>query len=182
VSRLARTHRLLTLALLVLAELVAGCATPASPQGMAAGDTIRSSRLAPYTVDVVVTGGSATNPLATVAISNDDLRTAIETSIRASGTFREVLRDGQGDYRLAVMVIQLQQPVLGLNARVDLELGWTLVRASDRQVVYRKAILSSYTATMGDAFVGVRRAQLGVEGAARANIAQALAGIAGAGF
>ena len=181
-SRLARRSGLLAFLVLALAGLVAGCATPASPQGMAAAAPVASGRLPTYTVDVVVTGGSATSPIGTVAISNEDLRAAIESSIKASGTFREVVRDRPGDYRLAVVVIQLQQPVFGLNAKVDLELGWTLVRASDRQIVYRKAILSAYTATMGDAFVAVRRARLGVEGAARANIAQALAGIAEAGI
>jgi hypothetical protein len=163
-------------ALLVLA--LAGCATPASRQGMATDAPLAGAATAPYSVDVVVTGGSETNPLGTVAIGNEDLRVAIESSIQASKVFREVVHGREGDYRLTVVVIQLQQPVLGLNSKVDLELGWTLVRASDRKIVYRKAVLTSYTATMGDAVVGVRRAQLGVEGAARANIAQGLAGIA----
>jgi hypothetical protein len=43
--------------------------------------------------------------------------------------------------------------------------------------MWRKAITGAHTATMSDAFVGVKRLQLAVEGAARANITQGLTGI-----
>lgn len=53
----------------------------------------------------------------------------------------------------------------------------TLTRVSDRQVVLRKAITSTSTATMSAAFAGAERLRLAVEGAAKANIAQGLAAI-----
>jgi hypothetical protein len=65
-----------------------------------------------------------------------------------------------------------------LNFTVALEAGWSLVRTSDSKVVLRQVIKSSHTATMGDSFAGVKRLQLAVEGAARANIEQGLAAIA----
>jgi hypothetical protein len=49
-----------------------------------------------------------------------------------------------------------------------------LIRASDKSVVWRKPITSTFTAGMGDAFAGVTRLRMAVEGAARANIAQGL--------
>jgi len=59
-----------------------------------------------------------------------------------------------------------------------METAWSLQRTSDRSIVMRKAIQSSGTATMGDAFVGVTRLRLAVENAARENIKQGLKEIA----
>jgi hypothetical protein len=111
-------------------------------------------------------------------ISNDDLRAAIEKSVTQSALFKEVVQGKNGDYELSVTVARLSKPTFGASFTVDMEAGWSLVKASDKSVVMRKSITSSYTASMGDSLVGVTRLRLAVEGAARNNIKQGLEAIA----
>jgi hypothetical protein len=137
-----------------------------------------SIRQHPYSVGVTTAGGAETSALGSTNIGNPELKAAIEKSIVDSRLFREVVQGQGGEYRLSVTVVQISKPVFGFDFTVSMEAGWSLVRMRDNQVVLRKAITSSHTATMGDAFAGVRRLQLAVEGAARSNIEQGLAAIA----
>jgi len=58
-----------------------------------------------------------------------------------------------------------------------MEAAWSLSEQKTKKVVMRDSIESSHTATMGQAFVGVTRLRLAVEGAVRENIRQGLMGI-----
>jgi hypothetical protein len=51
---------------------------------------------------------------------------------------------------------------------------WRLVRVSDNQEVFSDAVRKEFTATVGDAFVGVTRLRLASEGAARENIKEGI--------
>jgi hypothetical protein len=159
------------------AVILAGCATPADKQAMTVQKPAVAGKQHPYSVSVATSGGTDTGALDSSNIGNADLKAAIEASIRETKTFREVVQGKNGQYELAVNVISLSKPSLGLSFTVDLEAGWTLTRASDHQIVLRKAIKSTHTASMSDAFAGVVRMRLAVEGAARDNIAQGLAAI-----
>jgi hypothetical protein len=172
-----RTLRSALAAATTVTLLLAGCATPADKQAMTVQKTAVAGKQQPYSVSVATSGGTETGTLDSSNIGNADLKAAIEASIRETKTFREVVQGKAGQYELSVNVISLSKPSIGLSFTVDLEAGWTLTRASDRQVVLRKAIKSSHTASMSDAFAGVVRLRLAVEGAARSNIAQGLAAI-----
>lgn len=164
---------------LVLTMALGGCATPAGQQAMVAQPTAAlAARQHPYSVNVAVQGGSETGALDSSNIANADLKSAIEISIRESRLFKEVVQGKGGEYELAVSVIQLKKPLFGGTFTVELEAGWSLTRAGDRQVLLRKVVASSGTATMSDAFVGVARLRLAVEAAARSNIQQGLDTIA----
>ena len=155
-----------------------GCATGAHKDNMvaqAAPATVVTKKFA-SSVQVATSGGSATGAMDSSNVSDADLKAAIETSISRSGLFRNVSASGT-DYQLAVNIISLSKPSFGASFTVDMEAGWTLVRASDKSVVLRKAIKSTHTATMGDSLVGVTRLRLAVEGAAKNNIDQGLKAI-----
>jgi hypothetical protein len=166
-------------AALAVALLVGGCATPAGKQAMSPPEVNTGGKQHPGSVGVSTSGGTETGALDSSNIGNADLRGAIEAAITRSKLFREVVQVGAGDYELAVTVIQLSKPLFGGTFTVDLEAGWSLVRASDKRVMWRQVIKTSGTATMSDAFVGVERLRLAVEAAARSNIQQGLGAIAG---
>jgi hypothetical protein len=170
-------RRVATAAAAVLVVVLAGCAAPAGKQAMTVDKPVAVAKQHPYSVTVTASGGAETTALGSSNIGNAELKGAIESSIRESRVFREVVEGQGGQYELVVNVITLSKPSIGFSFTVDLEAGWTLTRVADRQVLLRKAITSSHTATMGAAFAGVERLRLAVEGAARANIVQGLAAI-----
>ena len=157
--------------------LLASCATPASREGTAITERAPGKPIA-GTVSVETRGGAETDGLASANIADADFKAAIESSIVKSSLFKSVVPGKGGDYELSVVVSQLSKPLFGANFKVDMETGWSLVKAADKSVVMRKVIKSSHTATMGDAFAGVTRLRLAVEGAARNNISLGLQAIA----
>jgi hypothetical protein len=175
VNRFVRILSALGLAATVIA--LSGCAAPASQQAMAVSAPAKILKRHPFSVSVTTSGGAETSSMGSSAIANADLKAAIEKSILESKVFNEVVQGNPGQYQLNVAVTQIDKPVFGASFTVTLETAWSLVRTSDKQVIWRKAISGAHTATMSDAFVGVKRLQLAVEGAARANIEQGLSGI-----
>ena len=57
---------------------------------------------------------------------------------------------------------------------VSMEVNYHLARTELKQVVWQRAVSSTYTAPFSEAFVGVTRLRLANEGAARKNIEQAI--------
>jgi hypothetical protein len=169
------------LALLSCALLMAGCATPANKDAMSAA-SISSIKKMPWSLSVQTSGGNQTNSTGSSDISNEDLRAAIEKSVTQTSLFKEVVKGRNGDYELSVTVARLNKPSFGASFTVEMEAGWSLVKSSDKSLVMRKSIVSTHTATMSDAFVGVTRLRLAVEGAARDNIKQGLESIAALNF
>jgi len=171
-------HAWLQCIALVAVVTLGGCATPAGQQAMVAqGAPVAAATQHLFSVSVTVRGGSETGALDSSNIANADLKSALETSIRESRLFKEVVQGKGGEYDLAVSIVQLSKPVFGATFTVDLEAAWSLTRASDRAVLLRKVIKTSGTATMSEAFAGVTRLRLAVEAAARSNIQQGLADI-----
>jgi hypothetical protein len=155
---------------------LAGCAAPANREAMVVQKPVVTKKFA-QTVSIDVNGGNETGSMDSSNISSADLKAAIESSIVQSSLFKSVIQGKGGDFELSVMVTKLAKPSFGFDMTVELETGWSLVRVSDKAVVLRKSVKSSHTATMSDAFAGVTRLRMAVEGAARDNIAQGLAAI-----
>lgn len=168
---------------MVVVAWLGGCAAPASREAMSATAAQAGAaapmavRAQPYSVRVVTSGGATTGAMDSSNVGNEDLKAAIESSIRDSKAFREVVQEADGQYELAVNIIQLNKPMFGLSFTVDLEAGWTLTRTNDRQLVFRQVIKSTHTAGVSDAFAGVTRLRLAVEGAVRKNIGQGLTAV-----
>lgn len=155
---------------------LAGCAAPAHQANMEA-EALAPAKKLPYTVSVQTAGGQETGVMDSSNVSNADLKAAIENSITRTSLFKSVVQGRNGEYELNVTVTQLDKPLFGGAFTVTLETGWSLVRASDKSVVMRKAIKTSHTATMGESLVGVTRLRLALEGAVRKNISEGLQSI-----
>lgn len=157
--------------------VLAGCATGAHRENMTAAQFAPARKL-PYSVSVDTRGGSETGATDSTNIADADLKAAIEDSIMKTSLFKTIVPGKGGEYELTVTITQLQKPLFGASFTVNLETGWSLVRASDKQVVLRRAVRSEHTASMGESLVGVTRLRLAVEGAVRKNIEEGLQSIA----
>ena len=60
--------------------------------------------------------------------------------------------------------------MFGLSFKIDMEMAWSLVNTKTGEAVMRESILSSHTATVGDAFAAVTRIRIAIEEAAEENI------------
>jgi len=155
---------------------LSGCASPATKDAMilhSIPDLPRHQK----TVAIRTQGGSETGAIDSSNISNSDFAKAIEESIIENNLFTEVIHGSGFDYVLNVTIINVSKPLFGTSFTVDMETAWSLANPTTRNVVMRESIRSSYTATMGDAFVAVTRLRLALEGAARENIHRGLIAI-----
>jgi len=166
-------NALLALILVGTVSSLAGCASPANREAMQAAP-IASQHKSPHSVMVRTSGGGETGAMGSSNIADADLKAAIEASITQSGVFGSIVQGAGGDYELSVTVIQLSKPLMGFSMTVNMETAWSLIKSSDKSVVLRKSVKSTFTAGMGDAFAGVTRLRMAVEGAARDSISQGL--------
>ena len=153
-----------------------GCASPAQKDAMLIQD-IPVIQQHQKTVTVKTQGGSETGAMDSSNISNSDFAKAIEESIIENGLFTQVIHDNGSDYVLNVTIVHISKPLFGGSFTVDMEAAWSLLDSTTKNVIMRESIRSSHTATMGQAFAGVTRLRLAVEGAARYNIKQGLMAI-----
>jgi hypothetical protein len=162
-------------ALLAALFLLGSCASPPTHEGMVPTG-IAVSRKLQETVRLNVSGGAVTadGP----GISNAALEAALNQAISESRLFSQVVKGNGGDYLLTANVFALHQPMFGMAMTVSMEVGWTLKRMATDKVVWQEGIRSEHTSTPGEAFAGVTRVRLATEGAAKNNIAAAMARIA----
>ena len=168
-----RIQMIMSMAAIAVALLLTGCASPATVKGMRP-QSLAPQNKQPYSVGVQVAGGEKTNPLWTSEISNESFAQAIREGIAESGLFRSVVTVGDGDYLLEVSLIKVNKPLVGFDMTVILTADWKLTHIATRKIVYQDTITKSYTATMGDAFAGIKRLRLAEEGAAKENITEGL--------
>lgn len=152
-----------------------GCATPATKEAMTAS-TITVTKKHSQTVSVTVSGGKETNSAGKSQISDLAFRQAIIDSINQSQVFSKAMETG-GQYSLTAVITSMDQPSFGLNFTVKMEAAWTLKKADTGATVWQEVVKSEHTATTSDAFAGVARLRMANEGAAKNNIANALAKI-----
>lgn len=151
--------------------LMSACAAPSNPGAMAL--TVDQSTLIDTQSGLshaisapTVTGGKETNPLWTSKVSNEDFAEALRQTLAA----HTMLATENGRFSLAAQLVQLKQPMMGLDMTVTATVKYTLTDAASGKVVWSQEIVTPYTAKMSDAFVGVKRLQLANEGAIKANI------------
>jgi hypothetical protein len=154
-------------AVIVLA--LSGCASPASKDSVVV-HSIPIAKQHQRTVSITTQGGSETSAMDSSNVSNSDFAKAIEESILENRLFTQVIHGPGADYLLNVTIVNMSKPVFGASFTVTMEAAWSLVEKSTNKVVMRDSIRSSHTATMGQAFVGVTRLRLALEGAVRENI------------
>ena len=155
---------------ITFACLLAGCAEPARVSEMVPPPM--SATLAPNSpirnaIAVgQVTGGTKTIPLWTSQVDNDSfagvLRSALSENQLAAGAAPR--------YRLDAALQELHQPFAGFDMTVRSTVQYTLTDLTLNRPVFDKQITDKYTATVSDAFVGVKRLELANEGSIKTNI------------
>lgn len=157
--------------------VLTGCAAPATKEAMEVPALQTTKRFA-QSVQVRTSGGSETQAAGGTNVSDSDLKAAIESSITKARLFNTVVQGKGGDYELSVVLANVNKPMMGFSMTVDVDAGWSLTRVSDRAIVMRKQIQSTHTVGATEAFAGVKRVQMALEGAVRKNIEQGLLAIA----
>ncbi len=100
------------LGMALLSGLLEGCASPATPAGIAPTTFDVTARHA-ASVSVAVTGGRSTGDLDAPQISNEAFAEALTGAIERSGVFSSVADGSRADYRLAVQIFRVQPPLMG---------------------------------------------------------------------
>ena len=77
-----------------------------------------------------------------------------------------------GNYELSVIIFDVQQPSSGTTASVTVETGWTLTNRLSGDIVWQKALRSTYTASSDSDVTFVGRLKIATEGAAKDTIKQ----------
>jgi hypothetical protein len=161
-------NRPLILVFAIIIGGLLGC-SPAAQKAMVV-ENIPEAKKHPFTVSVVAQGGSEAGAFDNATISNEDFAKAIEQSIVKIGLFSKVINVQGSDYELSVTIVDLSRPAFGFNMTVEMEAAWSLMHRQSRNIVMRRSIKSSNTATLSEEFSGASRLRLAVERAARENI------------
>jgi hypothetical protein len=163
-------HKLKLLGLVALVFLT-GCAAPARIEQMAVHSPSVLTANTPLKKSVAVTevtGGRETNPMWSSQVSSESFQRALELSLRNVGLSDPLISANK--YHLTADILQVSQPMLGLDMTVTANVRYSLIDTSTRKEVFSKVIAGSYTAKFSDAFAGVERLKLANEGAAKTNI------------
>jgi len=164
-------------ALLAWAGLLGGCASPAASTAMVP-ETAAFEKTHPYSVNIEVTGGRATEPTGTPQISNDSFAEAIAETLLKTKSFAKVQDEKVGNFGLDVIIFDVQQPSSGSSASVTIETGWTLTNRLTGEIVWQKALRATYIASSDSDITFVGRLKKATEGAAKDTIKQGVTGIA----
>ena len=147
-----------------------GCASAAKMQNMAytgptAQQKVYASGLQREVKMGFVGGGSETSALWTSQIGTEEFSGAVRQSLSEQGLFSET-----GRYELTVMLLRIDQPLVGLDMTVSTTVQYILKDSANDEVVLDRTVITPHTATMGDALIGATRLRLANEGSARSNI------------
>jgi len=167
--------KIILLLFVLSAVLLSGCATNASIDGMTTVKPMTAPLISKNLQDNIavgqVTGGQETNPLWTSQINDAGFKKALETSLKMTNLYG----GDSAKYKLKVAMLELKQPVVGLDMTVTCTIYYTLMDAQSEQVIYSRKITTPYTAVFSDNLLGMKRLQEANEGAARENIAALIA-------
>jgi hypothetical protein len=164
----------LVLLLCIAIPLVTGCASPAQSRNMIP-ESYEMVNRHNNSAKLSVEGGKRTSAIDRSQIANEDFMSALEESIKKSGVFQQVIKDGDADYLLEVFILGLDQPIAGFNMEVKIATNWKITEMRSQKEVWQKNIITNHTATVGDAFAGVARVRVANEGAAKKNIQRGIA-------
>lgn len=171
----------LAIPILAWAGLTSGCATPAVWTAMVPETTVNENNH-PYSIAIEVTGGRATESTGTPQVSNGAFRQALSETLTKSRLFAQVIEDRVADYRLEVIIFDIEQPPPGNpedRLTVTMEAGWTLTHKDTGEATWQKVIRSNYTASMRAALTYIFRLRLATEGAAKENISAGVTELSG---
>ena len=154
-----------------VAVILSACATPARVDQMTVAPTAVTvpEALRQNVAIKDVTGGQETNPLWTSQVSSAEFERALESSLRGANLLQGNRQAGR--FTLTAQLGKLDQPFIGLSMTVTASVLYMLVERSTGQTIWQDTIVTPYTASFGDALLGIERLKLANEGAVRSNIA-----------
>jgi len=91
-------------------------------------------------------------------------------TLQRVGIFKIADTGTPSDYSIKVSLLNQSQPFAGLDMEVTLLVRYVLTDNNEQKEIWAKDIISTYTATMGEAFVGMVRLRKANEGAVRENL------------
>lgn len=165
--------RLIWALFLLSALFVEGCASGAKPEAMFVRINVPVHQ-SQSDVSVAVIGGKETSKMWVSQISDQDFAQALQDSIMHAGLFKKVTTSSPTAYKLDAFIVRMNQPIFGASMTVSMEVNYSLTRTNPKEVVWQKAVTSTYTAPVSEAFIGATRLRKANEGAARKNIEQAI--------
>ncbi len=152
---------------------LSGCASPAEYKNMVyiapeCSKALPASKLHHAVSLNAVQGGEETNPLWTSQVSAEDFQKALEVSLQEAG----YLSKDNSAYSLTVNFEGLKQPFVGFNMTVTSSVNYDLKDLKKEKSILNENINAKFTATVSDAFVGVKRLRMANEGSIKENIKQ----------
>ena len=171
-------NKIVPIALLLLVLGLSACASGAKPGAMLPPNSPQTtiapnSNLREAVAIGQVSGGRETNPLWVSDVSSADRAETLRLSLAA----RTMLTIRNERFRLEASLIQLQQPMMGVDMTVTSRINYRLIRVADNAIAYEREITAPFTAAFSSSFYGVERLRLANEGSIRENIAQFLAAL-----
>ena len=158
---------------LIVATVLAGCASPAQVDGMMARHIdVTKAAANTQTKNSIsinnVSGGNETNPLWVSEVANADFKLALEKSLKDALLLSSAVEDGK--YLLEVTLKNLEQPLFGLDLKVTATAEYTLKTKVSGRIIYSKTFVTPFTATFSDSAMAIQRLRIANEGAVRNNI------------
>jgi len=165
--------------LVLLSSLLAlsGCGTPTDSPGMRldAAETLQLRSWVPpalkgQVVLASVSGGQPTGMFWGAKISNPALQEAIDESLRDLGLVPSA--PGGGRYQLNVKLVELEQPMVGLDIKVAVTLEYSLLdKETEGKVAYQRRLRTLHTANFSEAMLDQNtRTRIASEAAVRKNV------------
>jgi hypothetical protein len=156
--------------LALAASLLGGCASASRPAAIST-TLVMPVHKSTGDVSVTVSGGIAPE------ISNDAFAQALRDSIERSGTFAKVSPSG-ARYQLKALIGRVDHPSAGVSFTVKMDVSYTLIETQASKALWTQTIPTEHTAHFSDAVLAATRLRRAEEGAAKANLEQALTQIA----
>lgn len=125
-------------------------------------------------VIVTVLGEHTTQSMVLPGITSQDFSQALRQSIEHSGLFAQAKQDGQAPYELQASIAKVDQQKFASETDVSMEVSYILSRMQTKEIVWEKLVVSTYTVPLYGASGSASHPLLATEGAARANIEQAI--------
>ncbi|MBV9992805.1 MAG: hypothetical protein JOZ72_16115 [Alphaproteobacteria bacterium] len=162
------------LATAAAAASLAACASSADPHAMAVAPppaAVNADKAFPQALMHAmcvraVTGGEKTNPLWVSKVDNDGFKSALGASLDTAG----LTAPASGcSYPIDVNLLGLSQPSMGFDMTVTSHVNYKVYNSGGEPYLLA-TIDAPFTATVGDAFLGVERLKKANEGSIRASI------------
>ena len=157
-----------TIVIFISLHGIIGCSYKANVKSMIP-DNYDLKQNHPYSINIIVSGAEKTDPM-DYYITNESFKTALKNSIINSNLFSKSLDDKNAKYLLDVLIVHITQPPPGTSMHVKLVTNWKLIETGINKVIWQDLIATSHTASATAAFVGLKRIQMALEGAAKKNI------------